>query len=227
MKSIILHLVIKDLARDFKNPTGLIIMLILPVMVALLVASTFSSNNQEGTPNITIHIAVLDLDDNFLGRSILGMSNQRQDGGNIVIHQVESKEEGLLKLENRRASAFLILPENLTEDVLDSATATIQIYKNPAEQMMPEMVEKGIDIFATGVSQVVVLLGDELKVIRGMVEEDEFPDTWTAAMLVYKSMNKLESLETYFFPFLVQMDTVDAKDFIPSASKTISSGGES
>lgn len=227
MKSMILHLLLKDLSRDFKNPSGLIIMMILPVLVALLIASTFSSNNQEGTPSITIHIAVLDLDDNILGQSILGMSNQNQDGGNIIVHQVKTEEEGLLMLENRRASAFLILPASMTEDVLDSATTTIQLYKNPAEQMMPEMVEKGIGIFATGVSQAVVLLGDELKVIRDIVDKDEFPDTWTTAMLVYRGMNKMKSFETYFFPFIVQMDTVDAKDFIPSASRTITSGGDS
>lgn len=227
MKSMILHLLLKDLSRDFKNPTGLIIMMILPVLVALLISSTFSSNNQEGTPSITIHIAVLDLDDSFLGRTILGMSNQNQDGGNIIVHQVDSEDEGLRMLENRRASAFLILPENLTKDVLDNATATIQIYKNPAEQMMPEMVEKGIDIFATGVSQIVTLIGDELKIVRDMVEEDKFPDTWTTAMLVYRGMNKMESFETYFFPVILQMETVDAKDFVPSASRTISSGGGS
>lgn len=227
MKSLILHLVIKDLIRDFKNPMGIILMLILPVLVSLLTASVFSGNNQEGTPNITIHIAVLDLDDSFLGRSLRGMSNQNTEGSNIVMHPVDTEEEGLLMLENRKASAFIILPENMTRDVLRNATTTIQMYKNPAETMLPVVVEKGTGILATGISQVVAVMGDDLKVINDMVDRDEFPNTWETAMLVYRSMNKMRSLENYLFPLIIDMKTVKAKDFIPSASQTVNVEGSS
>ena len=71
----VLRLVGKDLLRDARHPWSLVVLMILPVLTAVLVAMVFSPDaDGEG---VTIHVAVLDRDDDLLSsmlRSVIGFS---------------------------------------------------------------------------------------------------------------------------------------------------------
>lgn len=218
MKTILL-LAAKDLFRDLKRPWGILILLSLPLVMATLMAWVFGRGGDDGA-SITLRVAVCDLDNDFFGGMLRSMGNQGGDDQRLQFILAETREEGLRMLENREASALLVLPEGMTANLLDGATAEIEIYPNPAESILPKAALQGADMFAAGVSEALRLMGPEIQAVRDWFESEEMPPSWTVAMMVYQGMQKMESLETYFFPPIVQFQTVPADEYIPMATGT-------
>lgn len=214
----ILHLVYKDLVRFSKNPVGLLVMVSVPLLITFLMSMVFGGQNDDDI-QITLKIAVLDQDEEMIGGFIRSMSNQGDAANRIQMHIVDDFDEGVKLLEDREASALFVLPEHLSNDLLSGKDASIQFYPNPAEVMLPRVIEHGADIVAIGLSETLNLIGDELGQIIDMAEQDEFPNSWAAAMLFYSSMQKVERIRTYVFPPIIQVDQINASDYVVSASR--------
>ncbi|MDP8244413.1 MAG: ABC transporter permease [Candidatus Hinthialibacter antarcticus] len=214
----ILHLVKKDLIRAWKNPIGLLVMVLIPLLVTFLVSMSFGGQNDDSI-DITLHIAVLDHDEEMIGNFIRSLENQRDMDSRLQMHIVETFEDGVRMLEDRKASALLVLPENLSRDLLEGNEAIMEFYPNPAEVMLPRVIEHGTDILAIGVSETLNLIGDELEQFTEMIDQDEFPGSWAAAMLFYQAFQKVEQIRTYVFPPIIQIDQVNASEYIVSASR--------
>jgi hypothetical protein len=220
----ILALVMKDLLRDLKHPWGVLILLSIPLLMTLLTASVFGGGGEEN-PAITVHLAVLDRDDGFVGGMLRSMSD-REDASEARLQTqiVTTLEEGIALLERREVSALLVLPENMTSDLLEGATVEFEYYPNPAETILPQVVERGAQLLATGLSQASVLLEPELKEVSALIDDPDAASNWQIAMMLYRGMDRIERLEPYLFPPIVTFETVAAEDYIPTASREIEFG---
>lgn len=218
-------LVKKDLLRDARHPWGVIIYMVIPVLTAVIMSLVFSprADIQE---NVTIRVAVLDRDDDFLSRMLRSVAGQGQAAENLQLHFVESEQEGIELVERRKASAFIVLPENLTVDLLDNVPTGLTLYKNPAEAILPRIVEEGLLVVCIGVSQGLNLLQPQVKAIRDLMERDEMPSTLEAATIASSSVERLRTVEPYLFPPLVQFKTIDAAKYVPSTKADASQAGE-
>jgi hypothetical protein len=202
------------LLRDTRHPWGLIVFMIIPVLTAFIMSLVFAPQN-DIAKNVTIHLAVLDRDDDFLSGVLRSVSGQGDAAENLRLHFVATEEEGIRLLERRKVSAFVILPENLTVDLLDGTATALTLYKNPAEAILPKVVEEGLLVVCIGVSKALDLLQPQLKAIRGMMERDEMPDALEVAQVGSSSIERLKTVEPYLFPPLVQFKTMDASEFAP------------
>jgi len=200
-------LVKKDLLRDAKHPWGLVVFMIIPVISALLMSLVFS-----------LHIAILDRDDDLLSGLLRSISNQGQAAENLKLHFVDTEEQGIKLVEKRKVSAFVLLPENLTVDLLEGTATALTLYKNPAEAILPKIVEEGLNIVCIGVSQALNLLQPEIKSIRKMVKQDKMPEPIEVASVASSSVQRLKTIEPYLFPPLIQFETINASDYVPSAN---------
>ncbi|NPU99664.1 MAG: ABC transporter permease [Candidatus Omnitrophica bacterium] len=217
-------LVKKDLLRDLKRPWGLLVLLCIPVITGWFMALAFGGG--EGSESaVVIHVAVLDQDGNFIGGMMRSLGSQGDAQRNLQIHPVKTVEEGIRLLERRKASAFLVLPENLTNDLIDGVTASVQLYKNPAEAMLPKVVEQGTSLLAVGISEFMDLLGPQVKEVVDLLESGTAPSNWLLAMRFYQGLQKLDTVRDYVFPPLIRFETVAAKEYIPSASRIASGTG--
>lgn len=216
--NLILTLLKKDLLRDLKRPWSIITMISIPVILAALMANIFGGGSPES--NINLHVAVWDQDDDFFGGMLRSMGSQGDAPQSLNIHYVESIDEGIALLEKRRVSAFLVLPENMTSDLLNGATTAIKLYPNPAEYVLPRVVEQGMDLVAVGVSQAVTLVGPEIRESIDLFEGDDYPPSWEVAMIVYNAMEKMRRLRSYLFPPIITMETVPADQYILSTSRS-------
>lgn len=214
-------LVRKDLLRDTRHPWGLIVFMIIPVLTALIMSLVFAPQS-DIAKNVTIHLAVLDRDDDFLSGVLRSISGQGNAAENLRLRFVETEEEGIRLLERRKVSAFVVLPEDLTVDLLDGTATSVTLYKNPAEAILPKVVEEGLLVVCIGVSQALNLLRPELKAIREMMERDEMPNALEVAQIGSSSIERLKAVEPYLFPPLVQFETMDASEYVPGAG----AGGE-
>lgn len=206
----------KDLLRDTRHPWGLIIYMIIPVLTAVIVSLVFSPrrNIQE---SVTIHLAVLDRDGDFLSGALRSIAGQGDAARNLRLHFVESEQEGIDMVERRKVSAFVALPENLTNDLLDGAATSLTLYKNPAEAILPRIVEEGLLVVCIGVSEALDLLQPQIKAIRDMMEGDKVPDALRVAQVASSCVERMRTVEAYLFPPLVQFKMVDASEYVPIA----------
>ncbi|MCP4455201.1 MAG: hypothetical protein GY809_27385 [Planctomycetes bacterium] len=208
----IASLIKKDLQRDVRHPWGLVIFMLIPVMTAVLMSLVFSPKN-DLQKNVCVRIALLDFDDDFLGRLMRSMSQQGGLGDNLKLQFVDTEAQGLKLVEKRKVSAFVILPENLTQDILDHNATSLTLFKNPAEAILPTIVEEAINTLCIGVSQAVVLLEAEINSIRNMADLDEIPNPLLVGMVAAQSTQRLKKVEPYFLPPLVQFHSLKASDY--------------
>jgi hypothetical protein len=187
----------------------------IPVLTAVIVSLVFSPR-ADIQKNVTIDLAVLDRDDDFLSSVLRSISGQGEAAENLRLHFVETEDEGIGMLERREASAFVVLPENLTGDLLEGRTTSLTLYKNPAQAILPRIVEEGLLVLCIGVSQALNLVAPELKAIRDMIERDEMPSSLEVAQVGSSSIERLETVEPYLFPPLIQFNTIEAADYTSS-----------
>jgi hypothetical protein len=208
----------KDLLRDAKHPWGLVILMIIPVLTAVLIALVFSPQG-DIQKNVMIHIAILDRDDDLLSSMLRSISNQGQAAENLQLHFVDTEKAGIRLVEKRKVSAFVLLPENLTVDLLEGTATALTLYKNPAEAILPKIVEEGLNIVCIGVSQALNLLQPEIKSIRKMVKQDKMPEPIEVANVASSSVQRLKTIEPYLLPPLIQFETINASDYVQSANQ--------
>lgn len=214
----ILALLKKDLLRDLRYPWGILILMCIPLLMGTLMAWIFGGGG-EAMEQITVHVAVLDRDDDFFGGMLRSMSSQGESDRQMQMHLVETEEEGIQLLEDREASAFLIFPENLTRDLIDGATTTIRIYTNPAESVLPRVVEEGAKLIASVLSEGLKLVGPQMKEFRTLIDSDTELGNWEYALVTYRAFQKMDSVSPYLFPPLITYEAVKAEDYIPSVSR--------
>jgi hypothetical protein len=208
----IASLIKKDLQRDARHPWGLIIFMFIPVMTALLMSLVFSPKN-DLQDNVHVRIALLDFDDDFLGKMMRSMSRQGQLGENLQLDFVDTEAQGLKLVEKRKVSAFVILPKNLTQNVLDHKATSLTLYKNPAEAILPTIVEEALNTLCIGISEAVVLLESEINSIRKMADWDHVPNPFLVGLVATQSTQRLKTVEPYFLPPLVQFNSIKASDY--------------
>jgi ABC-type Na+ efflux pump permease subunit len=206
-------LVKKDLLRDSKQPWVLIVFMIIPVLTAVMMSLVFAPQ-ADIQKNITIDLALLDRDDDFLSGMLRSVASQGDATQNLRLHLVDTEEAGIKLVEKRKVSAFVVLPEDLTVDLLDGNNTSLTLYKNPAETILPTIVEEGLNVLCIGVDQALKLLQPELKIIRTMIDRDRMPDAFEAAKVASSSVNRLRTVEPYLFPPLIQFETVKASDYV-------------
>ena len=210
----ILRLLLNDLKRDWKRPWSMLLLAAMPLVLSSLIALVFGGHSGAG-PMPTIQVAVLDEDQDLLTRLLRSLPAQGDAAQHLQLHFVDSRQEGLRLVERRKASALVVLPKNLTQNLLKGQTNTIEFYGNPAEQVLPKIVWEGVSLLALGLSGAAETLGEPLRDFRELIRSNDFPANAAVSGIASASVQKLRGLRTYLFPPLVQFETVAAADFVP------------
>lgn len=191
----------------------------LPLVLSLLIASVFGGKGGSG-PMPTVHVAILDEDNDMLSRMLRSLPAQGEGANHLRLHFVDDREQGLKLVEKSQVSAFVVLPKELTENLLQGQTNAIELYENPAEQILPKVVREGVSLLALGLSGAAEMLGDPLRDIREMIRSNDFPAEVSVSGVASSSVAKLRGVRTYLFPPLVKFETVPAADFMPVLTNT-------
>lgn len=210
----VLRLLLNDLKRDWKRPWSTLLFAAMPLVLSTLIALVFGGQSGAG-PMPTIQVAVLDEDQDLLTRLLRSLPAQGDAARRLQLHFVASRQEGLRLLERRKASALVVLPKNLTQNLLKGQTNSIEFYENPAEQVLPKIVWEGVSLLALGLSGAAGTLGEPLRDFRELIRSNDFPAEAAVSGIASASVQKLRGLRTYLFPPLVQFETVAAADFVP------------
>jgi hypothetical protein len=218
----ILALALNDLKRDWKQPWSIILLAAMPLLLSMLIASVFGGRGGSG-PRPTVHVAVLDQDNDMLSRMLRSLPSQGDAAQQLRLHFVENRNDGFRLVEKGQASALVVLPQNMTENLLDGQTNSIELYENPAEQIMPKIVRQGVSLLALGLSGAAEVLAEPLRDARTLTRGSGFPTDAAVTALASQSTQRLRSLRTYLFPPLIQFQTIAAADYSIGSTNPVSS----
>lgn len=220
MKTVLL-LLLNDLRRDWKRPWSTLLFAALPLVLSVLIALVFGGRGSSG-PMPALHVAVLDEDKDTFSDLLRSLPAQGDAAKNLHLHWVETREEGLRLVEKGEVSALVVLPKDMTVDLLKGQSNSLELYENPAQQVMPKIVRQGVSLLALGLSTASETLREPLQDFRTMARTNTFPAATEVGQLAEAATQKLGNLRPYLFPPIVQYHTVDASDFAPFTTNSTS-----
>ncbi len=194
----------KDLARWWQDRTAILIWLGIPFLIGGLITSMVDSNDG-GKPTGTLLIA--DLDDGLLGGVVAGAFGQGELGELIVVENV-SVEEGTRRIEAGEASGFLTIPAGFTEAFINDTPVTLTLKTNPAQTILPGIIQDVTEILLDLGFYAQQLLGDELSQIMDADLDGSMSDLFVSDISV-KIQNKIEAVAPKVFPPIIDIEIVE------------------
>jgi len=220
--SFIRLMVAKDLRRRLRTPVGLIVLLIFPLVFAGMVGMAFSPSTGSDSALPVITILVVDHDGDLLANALQNATGNEEFSRRFDLKWIEEEDEARRMMDNGEASALLILPENFTADLLDGKQATLTLIKNPAESILPQVVEEMTGVLGVFLDTGVRILGEPLKTgsetFKGVDKDGSlFPDNQALVALTLQAADKIRPISRYVFPPAVTFETVSESDLDPAA----------
>jgi ABC-type multidrug transport system permease subunit len=161
MLSFLFASVKKDLTRWRQDKTALLIWLGIPFLIGGLITTMMDGGG--GTPTGVLLIA--DQDNSLMSGLVAGAYSQDQLGELIVVEQV-SLEEGEARINDGDASGFLTIPEGFQDAFLNETPVTLTLKTNPAQTILPGIIQDVTEILLDLGFYAQRLLGPEIQQIQ-------------------------------------------------------------
>lgn len=196
----------RDLLRLVREPGRPLLLLAMPLMLAAIFALVFAGGGAEG---IKIRVLLHDEDESFLSNLLQGVGSNPQAS---QLEVVAVGEEGYAMMEEGEASALIHIPKGFGDAVIDGRPTAFGLVKNPSERFLPQVVEEGLGLGATLLSQGTRLLRPELEKIEEIAEAESAPSDAMISLLSVGINQKLRHVGEYVFPPVLVLDTVTVDD---------------
>lgn len=194
----------KDLLRRLRDPVGLVLWIGIPILVGAIL--TLLSGGREG-PKPQAFVLVADEDDSFVSGLLVGALSQDRVGG-VMRAEAVARAEGQQRLEEGDATALLVIPQGFGDAVLRETPATLTVRTNPAQRILPGIVEESLRALSEGVFYAHRVLGDELR----RIAEPPAGDTPAARDLAVADLSvrinqAIERMQGTLFPPVIAFET--------------------
>lgn len=196
---------VKDLRRRMADPAALLIWIGIPLAIATLM--NLVSGGGETVPRARVLVA--DQDDTLLSRLLAGAGARGGLGEYVDLEQVPTAEEGRRRIDAGEAAALLVLPEGFQDAVLREEPAELQLVTNPAQRILPRIVEEGLEILTEAVFYVQRVFGPTIRrMIRDLPAGATGPSGAEVAAISVEINEELQRLQGLLFPPAIRLDIV-------------------
>ncbi|RZV38058.1 MAG: ABC transporter permease [Chromatiales bacterium] len=193
----------KDLLRWMQDRMALLIWLGIPFLIGGLITLMMDGGN--GTPTGTLLIA--DQDDSFLSGFVVGAYSQEQLGELIIVEQVTT-EEGLRRVNDGEASGFLTIPKGFQDAFLNETPVTLTLRTNPAQTILPGIIENVTEVLLDAGFYAQRLLGPEIKAIMDSDADTTPTDVFVAGISV-DIQQKVDAIMPRLSPLAIELVVVE------------------
>ena len=194
----------KDLARWRQDSMAVLLWLGIPFLIGgLITAMVDSGNGASPTGMLLIH----DQDDSLLSGFIAGAFSQGALGELITVEQV-SLEEGRARINAGEASGFLVIPEGFMAAFLDEEAVTLTLKTNPAQTILPGIIEDVTEILLDLGFYAQSLFGPEIDQIQS-AESNNVPNDVLAADVAVQIQGKIDTVSPLLFPPAFDVEIVE------------------
>ena len=193
----------KDLARWRQDKNALLIWLGIPFLIGGLMTSMIDSGS--GIPSGVLLIA--DQDDSLLSGFVVGAYSQDQLGGLIVTEQV-TVQEGEARINDGDASGFLTIPAGFQDAFLNETPVTLTLRTNPAQTILPGIIEDVTEILLDLGFYAQRLLGPEIQQIQNS-DSTNLPDDVFVSGISVAIQDKISKVGPKLSPPLLDVVIVE------------------
>ena len=193
----------KDLARWARDRGAILIWLGIPFLIGGMI--TLMMGGGGVSPTGTLLIA--DEDDSLASGFVAGAYSQEQLGELITVEKV-TREEGEARINDGEASGFLIIPKGFQDAFLDETPVTLTLKTNPAQTILPGIIEDVTEILLDGGFYLQRLLGPEIKTIRNSDFEGNPSDAFVSGISV-DIQHKMNMIREKTDPLAIELEIVE------------------
>jgi len=186
---------------------GLLLWIGIPVLLGAILS--LLAGGREG-PKPQAYVLVADRDDSFVSGFLVGALSQDRAGGVLRAERV-AEDDGRRRVAKGEATALLVIPEGFGRAVLREEPTTLRLLTNPAQRILPGIVEESLGALADGVFYLHRLIGPDLRAMAEGPPDTSWtmPDAWVSDVSV--RVNRVAGeLRGTLFPPVIALDTADA-----------------
>lgn len=191
--SFLLQTAWKDLRRRLRDPLALLLWIGIPLAIGALISLAFGGTSSEGPK---AEVWVVDQDDSLLSGFLLSaLASGEQSGLPLRATEVDL-EDGQGRINAGDGSALLIIPEGFGSAVMHEEPCVLRLLTNPAQSILPNMVEQSLRVLVDLVFYVHRALGTPIQRIleEAEGEQNTLPDLEVAqiAVLINQAIARAE-----------------------------------
>ena len=158
--------------RVLREKWGLISWLAIPLMIVFLM-SLMSGGG--GSPKPHGRLLVTDHDESTLSQFLIGGMSQGQMAEFFTVKQV-NEQEGQAQMDEGEATAWIVVEAGFMDNYLNKRPSRLRLVKNPAQTILPGMVETGMLLLVDAADYLQMLFADELNKLNQMVNTGKVND---------------------------------------------------
>jgi ABC-type multidrug transport system permease subunit len=206
---------VKDLRERLRDPAALALWLGIPIVIGVLMSLGMGGSSG---PKPKAPLYVVDHDDTFLSKG-LGMAFERGPFADLFTVETPSEEDARAALADDRGSALIVIPEGFQEAVLRDQPTRLELVKNPAQRILPKIVEETLSLLPELVFHLHQIVGPELRA-RFESFEDHEPSDADIVAISLEVRHQIERVQKFLFPPVLELSTtrVESDDAKPSFS---------
>ncbi len=158
----VLTIAFKDLLITFRDPVGLILMLVAPLALTLVISAAFGGSDSDSAIGV-IPIAVINQDTGEFGPYLVEAFGSDDLTDLVEVHEYSSIEAARTAVDEDQLASAILIPENFSASLLpyqgtsaagftgemsgDSAvqTSQVEIYNNPSRSISTSIVRSIVE----------------------------------------------------------------------------------
>jgi ABC-type multidrug transport system permease subunit len=192
----------KDLRRRLADPVALVIWIGIPLAIGGLMNLVVGGL---GSAPPRARVLVADQDGTILSRLLAGASGA-PGLGDVIDLEAVTLEVGRRRIEAGGATALLVIPAGFQSAILDDTPAELLLVTNPAQRILPAIVEEALGILVEGVFYAQRIFGREIRQIAGSVTGTGGPADADVAAVSVAINARLRQLEGVLLPPVIALD---------------------
>jgi ABC-type multidrug transport system permease subunit len=199
----------KDVGRLRRDPLSLAIPMAIPLILGVLLNLIFGGGN--ATPQGRLLVA--DEDGTFVSNVLTGAFGREPLSKMVLVEKVP-REEGRARIERGDASALLIIPRGLQDAVLRNQPAGLQLFTNPAQRILPNIIQEVLSIMVEGEFYLQQVAAEQLR----SYDRGRAPTELEIIAASVAANRLVTNLRKYLDPPLIELQTAVSQESAPPKS---------
>ena len=193
---------LKDLRRRAADPAALLMWIGLPVVLGGLMSLIGGGDG----PAPKARLLLVDHDHTFVS-GLVARAGQHGSLAAFLDIQPVSADVGRQRMDDGDASAMLIIPKGFQDGVLRERPTELTLVTNPAQQILPGIVEEGLRMAVEATFYAQRLFGPPIRDIADAVQSGTGPPDEIVASVSRAINQRVRTLEGTLLPPVVTLET--------------------
>jgi len=197
---------LKDLRRRLTDPAALLMWMGLPIVIGLLLSLVGS-----GGPAPKARLLIVDEDQTFVSRLLVSGGGQGRLADVLEIEPVDAAT-GRAKIDKGDASALLTIPAGFQDAVLHDRPITLALVTNPAQRILPVMIEEGLRMLIEAEFYVQRIFGGALRGLADTIGRGTGPSDDAVAAVSRAFNSRVRALQDTLLPPVITLEAKKAAE---------------